>query len=296
MIDWKRRLLPAYYWTTQPLRGWAARHAARVGRVPLLILYYHRVADDRLNSWTLSTDEFLWQLDDLRKQFEFLSLAELQARMTSGANTRPAVSITFDDGYADNCAVALPRLIAEGIPVTYFVTLEPIVTGRPFAHDLAVADSTATCQVPRPNSLDQLRELVEAGVEIGGHSRTHPHLGAIDDDRLLFDEIAGARTELSRLVGRAIRSFAIPFGLRDDTTPRVLQAVRDAGYEAVCSAYGGYNLPGDDPFHLRRIPATDDRWRWRNWLSVDPLRLIQQRRRRDDQLANRAASKHGGDA
>ena len=29
----------------------------------------------------------------------------------------------------------------------------------------------------------------------------------------------------------------------------------EAGYDGVCSAYGGYNFPGDDPFHLRRIHA-----------------------------------------
>lgn len=244
----------------------------------MIVVFYHRIADDRRNDWTLATDEFLWQLDDLRHRFEFVSLAELQSRLRSGFNDRPAVAITFDDGYADNCAVALPRLIAEGIPVTYFVTLEPIVTGRPFAHDLALVDSHGA-PVPQPNSIEQLRQLAEAGVEIGGHSRTHPHLGAVTDDQLLHDEIAIARTELARLIERPIRYFAVPYGLRDDVTPRVIRATRDAGFEALCSAYGGYNLPGDDAFHLRRIPATADRWRWRNWLSVDPLKLLAAKQR-----------------
>jgi hypothetical protein len=37
----------------------------------------------------------------------------------------------------------------------------------------------------------------------------------------------------------------------------------------VCSAYGGYNRPGDDPFHIHRIHA-DPRWsRFCNWMTAD---------------------------
>jgi hypothetical protein len=48
------------------------------------------------------------------------------------------------------------------------------------------------------------------------------------------------------------------------------QVARSAGYQAVCSAYGGYNFPGDDSFHLRRIHADNEMIRLRNWLTLDP--------------------------
>jgi hypothetical protein len=48
---------------------------------------------------------------------------------------------------------------------------------------------------------------------------------------------------------------------------------KQAGYEGVCSAYGGYNFPGDDAFHLQRIHGDDDMLRMKNWLSVDPRKL-----------------------
>ena len=67
-----------------------------------------------------------------------VSLAEAQRRLASGRNDRPCVSITFDDGYADNCDQALPLLIRERIPCTYFVTTRNVIDGKPFPHDVAV--------------------------------------------------------------------------------------------------------------------------------------------------------------
>jgi hypothetical protein len=48
---------------------------------------------------------------------------------------------------------------------------------------------------------------------------------------------------------------------------------KDAGYAAVCTAYGGYNFPGDDPFHLQRIPADSEMIRLKNWVTMDPRKL-----------------------
>jgi hypothetical protein len=41
----------------------------------------------------------------------------------------------------------------------------------------------------------------------------------------------------------------------------------------VCSAYGGFNFPGDDPFHLQRIAADSVMVRLKNWVTMDPRKL-----------------------
>ena len=46
----------------------------------------------------------------------------------------------------------------------------------------------------------------------------------------------------------------------------------DYGYEGVCSAYGDYNFPGDDPFHLRRIHV-ENMARLKNWGTIDPRKI-----------------------
>ena len=58
---------------------------------------------------------------------------------------------------------------------------------------------------------------------------------------------------------REVRYFAFPYGLPENMSTEAFRIARGAGYRGVCSAYGGYNFPGDDPFHIRRFHA-DPGW------------------------------------
>src|SRR5215208_1999692 len=99
---WKETLLTSYYWATLPSRRRAAAQRAARQCEPVQILFYHRVADDHPNDWTMSRRSFARQLRWLRSRFDIVSLSEAQARISSGCNQRPTACITFDDGYADN--------------------------------------------------------------------------------------------------------------------------------------------------------------------------------------------------
>jgi peptidoglycan/xylan/chitin deacetylase (PgdA/CDA1 family) len=234
------------------VRWWNHLRAVAAARVPVVILFYHRVAEAADNPWTVSHRMFIRQLSWLRSNFELVSLAEAHRRIRRGANHQRCVSITFDDGYADNCTYALPLLVEERIPFTYFVTLHNVLSGEPFAHDLIWGKPCA------PNTLAQICALAEAGVEIGSHGFSHTDLGAIDNQRVLNYELLDSRDVLQRLVGRPVRYFAFPFGQPNNMSPRALRAAREAGYEAVCSAYGGLNFSGDEAFHLLRIGVDHD--------------------------------------
>ena len=142
------------------------------------------------NPWTVSNAMFARQIGWLRAHFELISLDEAQRRIRAGHNPRPCVSITFDDGYADNCQRAIPLLVERRIPCTYFVTLHNVLTGEPFPHDLATGSDAP------PNTLEQLRAMAAAGIEIGAHGCRHADLGAIRDPARLCDEVVAARDEL----------------------------------------------------------------------------------------------------
>ena len=261
---WKNLLLGLYYGGTWPLRCWQRALAGRVGKSAVMVVYYHRVADDAANEWTVSNELFARQVGWLKQNFDLVSLEEAQRRIRRGTNHRPCVSITFDDGYADNCSRALPLLIDHKIPCTYFVSNQQVVDGLPFPHDRAAGQRFA------PNTLPELRRLAEAGIEIGAHTRTHCDLARITDSARLLDEVVVAGEELQAAIGRPIRYFAFPYGQHEHLNANVFHLAYESGYEAVCSAYGGFNFPGDDAFHLQRFPADYSLLRLKNWTTLDP--------------------------
>lgn len=260
---WSQFALGAYYYATLPERK--RRSACRIasGQAPVMVLFYHRIANESPNDWTMSESNFARQLTWLQENFELVDLETAQARLAEG-NNNPCVSITFDDGYADNCQFALPLLIRERVPFTYFVTSQHVLTGEPFPHDVKAGTPLAV------NTVDQLQALADAGVEIGAHTKTHPNLGEVTDPDRLRDEVIACRTELEEAIGSPVRYFAFPFGLHQNLNAEVFHLAKKEGYLGVCSAYGGYNFPGDDTFHLQRIHADPELIRLKNWLMVDP--------------------------
>jgi len=267
MTSSKELLLASYYWATLPARRRAAADRAARQVEPVQILFYHRVADDHPNDWTMSTRAFAQQVDWLRKRFDLVSLAEAQARIAAGQNNVPTACITFDDGYADNMRFAVPLLLRHEIPFTYFVATNHVLGGHPFPHDVAAGRPLA------PNTLEHLRELSSAGVDIGGHTRSHIDLGGSLSTDEMIEEIAGCKLKLEDALDAKVSYFAFPYGLHANLSSAAFRIALDAGYEGVCSAYGGYNFPGDDEFHLRRFHADPEFMRFKNWLTVDPRKV-----------------------
>jgi peptidoglycan/xylan/chitin deacetylase (PgdA/CDA1 family) len=264
-------LLRMYYAATLPARKLDASRRAAEGKCPAMVLFYHRVADVHPNAWTISRRRFREQINWIRDRFSICSLVEAQRRIASGDNREPIVSLTFDDGYAENCDDALPWLTAEKIPFTYFVATRHMLAGLPFAHDLQAGRPLA------PNTPDQIRALADDGAEIGAHTRTHADLGAVADPVRLVDEMLGSRDDLEQLIGRPVNYFAFPTGMPANLSSAAFRLAFDARFWGVCSAYGGYNFPGDDAFHVQRIHGDPGWGRFRNWLTGDPAKLRRQR-------------------
>lgn len=263
MNNWNSKLIKAYRLASMPARRWRYMKMCQQGKLPIYSLFYHRIADNNLNPWTMTCDEFQTQIDWFQENFEIVDLEECQRRIRSGFNDRPTLSITFDDGYSENCEFALPMLVERRIPVTYFVTTYHTTQQKPFAHDVER-------EAPLPtNTIESLRALDKAGVEIGGHTRNHPDLGKIICEETLFDEVIKASREMEELIGRKIRYFAFPFGQLNNLNPRVFEMLREEGFLGVCSAYGGWNNVGEDPFHIQRIHGDPSFERVKNWLTYD---------------------------
>jgi peptidoglycan/xylan/chitin deacetylase (PgdA/CDA1 family) len=101
----------------------------------------------------------------------------------------------------------------------------------------------------------QLKEMHDAGHEIGSHSCTHEILTLLDTSSLQY-EVIHSRQVLQNRLNTAIRSFCYANG---DTDDRVRNCIAAAGYECAVTTIPGNNLPGQDPFRLKRRFIHEDR-------------------------------------
>jgi len=89
----------------------------------LSILIFHRVLEKRdpLSPSGVTHDDFEWQMRLLSKHFNVVPLKIAVARLAEGTLDPRSVSITFDDGYADNYSMAFPILKKYGLHATFFI-------------------------------------------------------------------------------------------------------------------------------------------------------------------------------
>jgi peptidoglycan/xylan/chitin deacetylase (PgdA/CDA1 family) len=223
---------------------------------------YHIVAEP------LSAQEARYCCSPARFEAHMRHLAETGTRLLAleqivdaldGRFDWPAssVAVTFDDGFADTFANALPVLARYRIPATMFALSDRIGARNDWMSVRGFPE--------RPlMTAAQLREMVAAGVTVGSHTRTHPRLPELDA-KAKRDEIGGSKARLEDMLGCGVASFAYPYGLFDEDAKL---AVEEAGYRSACSVRTGFNGPDVDRFLLRRIEVygTDTLWRFRQKL------------------------------
>ena len=109
----------------------------------------------------------------------------------------------------------------------------------------------------KPMTWDQIRELQSLGHEIGCHTVSHPILSTLPRAQQEY-EISESRRRLTDELGNPPRLFAYPNGSRRDFNQETLEIVESSGFEAACTTIRGPNLPGGDPYQLRRIGVGAD--------------------------------------
>ncbi|MDZ4857358.1 MAG: polysaccharide deacetylase family protein, partial [Candidatus Hydrogenedentes bacterium] len=210
-------------------------------RPPSRILTYHSVGqlDHAMN---VTPENFAAQM-------AWLAGSAAINTLDDAANAKPGVAVTLDDGYRDNLTNAVPILNRFSIPATVF-----IVAGK--LGDLLVSD--AEPWHGRLMTWDEARALSELGIEIGGHSLTHPRLSQLTAGEQRT-EIIGSCRRIAEELGKPVRYFAYPYGTSADYDETSVALAREAGCTVACSNRYGFNLSGCDRFTLRRIwiDATD---------------------------------------
>jgi peptidoglycan/xylan/chitin deacetylase (PgdA/CDA1 family) len=212
-------------------RQFASRLRARRS----VVLLYHGVApsNQRIDPGFLRVHPaaFRAQLDLLMEAgFEFVTVAEFAERLDGPEPPAGLVALSFDDGMDDNHTVVLPLLRERGLRASVYVATGLIGKPNPW-----IASGSGA----RMMTVEELRDLVSAGFEIGAHSVTHPDFSRLDFEDCLR-EASESKLALEELLGTAVRTFAYPFCFYG---PAAVAAVRAAGFDAAvtCQGLGSWN-------------------------------------------------------
>ncbi len=182
----------------------------------------------------------------LRRGFEPLTLADA-ARRRRGRR----LAVTFDDAFKSVPELALPVLAELDVPATVFVPTANMDDGA--MRNWPEVERWRGTRWERELAgagWSEVRRLAEAGWEIGSHTRTHPHLVALDDDSLRH-ELFRSREECAAGSGAPCRAVAYPFGEADARVARMASSV---GYEIGAALADRIPAPTDGHPNPMRLP------------------------------------------
>jgi peptidoglycan/xylan/chitin deacetylase (PgdA/CDA1 family) len=206
--------------------------AMRTLDVPIL-MYHHVGNPNTYQTYNVDEAMFEWQMAYLEQHgYHSVGVDQIAVALLGGPPLpdKP-VAITFDDGWALQITNTLPVLLRYHLRATYYIVTD--VTGRHLAN----------------MSWEQVRQLRDAGMWIGSHTRHHGYLPGMSE-QTLHDDLLTSREILEQQLAMPVITLAYPGGAFD---ARVERAAHDAGYVAAVSTRSGYAQQSDGLYRLRRV-------------------------------------------
>lgn len=205
-------------------------------RRALTVIMFHRVLTAQDPRWATCDPDYTLEagllarcLDFFRRHYNVVSVDQVLAARRDGAPLpdRPLL-ITFDDGWADNHAHALPRLQAAGLPGLLFAVADVVDRNEPFFQERliaafrrnsvrvpalvqALADSGHPLAPAPADTIDGLRKVIAALEALDSAERAQL-LAAFSD---AMDD--GVRQMVTREELRALQAGGIAIGVHGKT-------------------------------------------------------------------------------
>ncbi len=232
-----------------------------------IILLYHKIGKYPQNAkfpgLYVTEEDFDRQIKYLKNSgYTFLTLSELKTvydyyfvgadpavklRLTGSLQNlingkNKYATITFDDGSKSVYSNGLKVMAANGVSGAVFM-VSGLIGGF---NDWDIKNGENRDEML---AADELKEMINYGIEIGAHTKTHPRLTRISPDKA-FNEIAASKKDLENLLGININFFAYPYG---DFNEEVAALVKKAGFLGACITKTGIVKRGADFFTLKRV-------------------------------------------
>ena len=205
-------------------------------KVPVPILMYHHIRNyndpnDKVGTnLSVPPENFKAQIDYLKNNgFTTITFREFLDFPTRKLPDKPII-LTFDDGYQDTYDVAFHNLKSnEQIGVFYIISG---FLGR-----------------PEFMTAPEVKEISDAGMEIGSHTIDHPDLTKLSAEKL-STELIESKSKLESIIGRTIVSFCYPAGQQNAA---VDAAVANAGYKTATTTNMAISSTSEEKFALSRL-------------------------------------------
>jgi peptidoglycan/xylan/chitin deacetylase (PgdA/CDA1 family) len=210
------------------------------------ILTYHKFCTgDSPDAYTININRFEEQMAYLENNgYNVISITQLMKCIDNNFFPEKPVVITIDDGFKSVYTLAFPVLRQYQFPATLFLYTDFIDNG------------------PDQLSWQEIKEMIDGGMEIGSHSLSHCNLlnmkqneSHIDYLKRIDKEITLSRAILERNTGSSVQSFAYPYGVYSQ---QIKMLAKQAGYQVLLNVNGMNNSIPIDAYSLNRqiIPAS----------------------------------------
>ncbi len=166
-----------------------------------IVLYFHHIGRKLPHFTSMSEGQFAYVLELLDEHCVVLAASAL-ADERPPSTDRPAVVISFDDGYAETFSTVLPLLAERTLTAAFFVVTSEI--------GLELDHTTLDASLRRA-SWAELRAACAAGHVIASHG--HHHEPMWDLTNSARDELRHSQRLLSAQLERTYDLFAFPYGV-----------------------------------------------------------------------------------
>ncbi len=231
----------------------------------IAVFYLHRIAepgcrDRHIDDRNIRPWVFEKQLESLLEFAELIPLADIAkfSGRPRRPGAKPAVALTFDDGYLNFRKHALPILERLRVPATVLVVTGSVGSVRPQPFDRWALRNKS--HVPadcwQMMDWDDLEACAASGlVTVGSHSHRHDRGSGLDRASIRDEVERSAAMLRSRLGPEHARIYAYPFGnsYLGDVSEDYVHAVRSAGFEIGLTTDSGLVCAKSDPLRLPRL-------------------------------------------
>jgi len=179
----------------------------------------------------------------LKNHYVFVSHSEALELITQGAErTKNFLSISFDDGFADNFELA--ELLTElNIKACFFIC-PSFINGFESESEKKTTLIKVFNQQSNIEFLTwhQVKKMIEMGHEIGSH--TNRHINLSEHSKQAIEKDLFEAQQLFDKEGILVKHFAFPYGTSKEYNPAIETVLKALNYSSISNAVRGIHTIG----------------------------------------------------